>query len=105
MAGENVLAVEVHQNTNTSSDVSFDFELTCAAMVRYAPALSTHTAPGVTTLRWPSDAGYLNLYYATSLAQSVWLEVTNARFWLSNQWQVALPAGTNSRRFFHLQAP
>jgi hypothetical protein len=59
--GDNLLAVEVHQNTNTSSDVSFDLEL--AANVTFAPPTVTLTAPadgaviGSPTLVLNADAG------------------------------------------------
>jgi galactan endo-1,6-beta-galactosidase len=105
VTGVNVLAVEVHQNTNTSSDVSFDFALTATAMVRYAPALSAQATPGVRTLSWPGDAGYLKLFGATNLAQPVWQETTNTPFWLNNQWNVALPIGSDRQRFFQLRSP
>jgi hypothetical protein len=41
--GDNLLAVEVHQNTNTSSDISFDLEL--AADVTFEPPAVRITSP------------------------------------------------------------
>lgn len=43
IAGDNLLAVEVHQNTNTSSDISFDLEL--AANVTFEPPMAAITEP------------------------------------------------------------
>jgi hypothetical protein len=43
LSGDNLLAVEVHQNTNTSSDISFDLEL--AANVTFEPPVVNITSP------------------------------------------------------------
>jgi len=43
VTGDNLLAVEVHQNTNTSSDISFDLEL--AANVTFQPPVVNLTEP------------------------------------------------------------
>lgn len=44
-SGTNVLAVEVHQNSITSSDLGFDLELTARRMIPSAPATVYLTAP------------------------------------------------------------
>ena len=53
--GDNVLAVEIHQITPTSSDISLDLELltTPAALVR-GPYLQLGTPDGV-VVRWRTD--------------------------------------------------
>ncbi len=57
VAGTNVLAVEIHQNAGTSSDISFDLELTgsTTATVTRGPYLQVGTPTGV-TVRWRTDA-------------------------------------------------
>ncbi|MCI0636216.1 MAG: fibronectin type III domain-containing protein, partial [Actinobacteria bacterium] len=56
-AGSNVLAVEIHQSSQFSSDIGFDLELigdTRTALVR-SPYLQRGTATGL-TVRWRTDA-------------------------------------------------
>jgi acid phosphatase type 7 len=57
VAGTNVLAVEIHQSSATSSDISFDLELTgsTTATVTRGPYLQIGTPTGV-TVRWRTDA-------------------------------------------------
>lgn len=50
-AGRNVLAVEVHQESPTSPDLSFDLELSGSHMVTRGPYLQNAT-PGSITVRW-----------------------------------------------------
>ncbi|HEY0552145.1 MAG TPA: hypothetical protein VGF13_21270, partial [Verrucomicrobiae bacterium] len=52
--GTNFVAVEIHQNTNTSTDISFDLEL--IANVIFTP-------PGVTMTYWPSRGGGNGHFY------------------------------------------
>ncbi len=57
VAGNNVLAVEVHQSAGTSSDLSFDLELvgnTTVSLTR-GPYLQIGT-PSAITVRWRTDA-------------------------------------------------
>lgn len=59
VAGENTIAVEIHQDDNVSSDVSFDLELTGMSEVVRGPYLNKNNADGM-TIRWrtasPSDS-------------------------------------------------
>ena len=45
LAGTNVLAVEIHQQAASSSDISFDLELASASIVTRAPYLQIGTPP------------------------------------------------------------
>ena len=94
--GENVLAVEVHQASTTSSDLSFDLELSMAttARVTRGPYLQLVT-PHSVIVRWETDVatrGYVR--YAKHLEnlatppQSV---------------QTPLPASASTRHEVHLQ--
>lgn len=56
-AGDNVIAVEIHQSDPTSSDISFDLELlgNTSVSVTRGPYLQMAAANGV-TVRWRTDA-------------------------------------------------
>ena len=67
-AGDNVIAVEIHQSDLTSSDVSFDLELfgSTTAMTVRGPYLQM-TSPDSVTLRWRTDYAVPSVvYYGTS---------------------------------------
>ncbi len=53
--GANTIAVEIHQDSNTGSDVSFDLELAGVGEVVRGPYLQMNNASGV-TLRWRTDS-------------------------------------------------
>jgi len=68
--GPNVLAVEIHQNTNTSSDISFELELI---------GNPTIVPPGVTMLRWPvADGGNGHYYEAIGSSGINWHNASTA---------------------------
>ena len=50
VAGTNTVAVEVHQNTNTSSDLSFDLALEADVNAGSGGDVTAPTAPGALTL-------------------------------------------------------
>ena len=103
--GWNLLAVEVHQSATNSSDLSFDLVLS-ATPAPLVPKLSIASAGPTLTFAWPDWAGAFALYAATNLAAPIiWLRATNEPMWLSKQWNVRLPAGTNRQQYFHLQTP
>lgn len=57
VAGENVVAVEIHQANPTSSDISFDLELVGddgTPLLRRGPYIQL-TTPEATTVRWRTD--------------------------------------------------
>jgi hypothetical protein len=65
-AGQHVIAVEVHQNSATSSDVVFGAELRVISGT--APSLTiTHPTATSVTVTWPANPLY-SLYQATNIA-------------------------------------
>jgi autotransporter-associated beta strand protein len=104
--GTNLLAIEVHQNALTSSDLAMNFELTGTALVSTSAPLALTRGTNSLTLSWPADAGFLHLRTATNLSPPItWLRATNEPLPLSNQWRIVLPASTNGQGFFRLQMP
>jgi len=72
--GTNVLAVEIHQGTVDSSDLSFDLEL-IATLAQPDPNLALSLSTGRTELRWPAIAGPFRLEQTTNLV--AWSAATN----------------------------
>ena len=106
ITGWNTLAAEVHQSTNTSSDLGFNFELTGGALITAQPWLAADFSGNLPALVWPLEAAYFTLATTTNLTPPVaWSAVTNAVVLTNNQWRVTLPATTNGQRFFRLQSP
>jgi len=104
--GWNLLAAEVHNQSLASSDIGFNFELTADVLVTSLPALEAVNSGGALEVVWAGDGSYFNLYSATNLAPPVaWTRATNTPVLVNGRWQVTLPPGTNSQRFFSLQKP
>ncbi len=107
-SGVNLVAVEVHQNSTSSSDLSFDFELSAqSAAVR--PTVSALAGAGsnqALSLAWPAWAAGYELQAATNLIAPVaWQPVALDPVLQDNQWTVQLPATTNRQCFFRLRQP
>jgi hypothetical protein len=104
--GTNLLAVELHQQSLSSTDVSFDFALDGAAVLPEAPALGIEAAGAATRIAWASaDPGVFELCMATTLAPPVtWLRLSHVPVWSGFAWSVTLPSGTNGCAFFRLMA-
>src|SRR6185295_7769419 len=92
-SGTNVLAVEIHQGTVDSSDLSFDLELT-ATLAQPAPQLALALSAGRAELRWPAIAGPFHLEQTTNLI--AWSLVTNL-IQRDGYWNFVLP--TNNPAF------
>jgi hypothetical protein len=104
--GTNLLAVEVHQNTNTSSDMSFDFELTAQFLIKDQPQVGLRLTAGNPALTWPPEAGIFSLYATTSIFPvAAWQPVTNEPALSNGQWNVVLAVPTNRNLFYRLQVP
>jgi hypothetical protein len=74
VAGTNVLAVEIHQSDKTSSDISFNLELTSAAAVSVTrgPYLQLGT-PSSTVVRWRTSAPIIGrVQYGQSAGAHTW---------------------------------
>lgn len=106
VAGTNLLAVEIHQSSVTSSDISFDFGLDATVVLPEQPALKTAVRGGLFSLNWPAaDAGAFALETATNLSPPVaWVALTNAPLFQGQAWLLALPMQTNGCGFFRLRA-
>jgi endo-1,4-beta-xylanase len=103
--GPNLIAVEVHQNSTTSSDVSFNLEL-FAQHAPIQPLLTANSAAGRFVLSWPGWVGADRLFTTTNLNPPVaWTRATNTSVFSNGVWAVMIPAGTNSQCFYRLQAP
>ena len=90
--GTNVLAVEVHQNSGTSSDLGFDLALD-AEYTNTAQSLKLSVAPATnqTAVAWPHlSVGHVLQSTTRLLPTNQWLTVTNP---------VAI-SGTNNRALF-----
>jgi hypothetical protein len=95
MAGDNVLAVEVHQNALDSSDITWGTEL--ALLQNTAPSsLTISQSGGVVTLTWTGPAGS-TLQQATSVT-GPWGNSPN-----QNQNQTLTVSGTGL--FFRVLEP
>lgn len=104
VTGTNVLAIEIHQNAVTSSDLAMNFELAGQVLVTMAPPLAIARSGGVTVLRWPADAVGFNLQAAAHLTAPVpWTPVAVPPVLNGAEWTLQLPL-TNSPRFFRLEA-
>jgi hypothetical protein len=106
ITGTNLLAVEIHQNTNTSSDISFNFELTGLVRVVAPPGLHIAQAAGIVTLTWADPAGWFQLHATTHLAPPItWSRATNTPALVNGRWTVSLSGPAGPQRFFRLQSP
>ena len=106
VSGTNIIAVEIHQDSVTTPDARFDFELVAQALVPSSSELSVRPTAGGTLLAWPETAGLFRVFAATNLSLPVsWVPTTNAPLLSTGQWTVLFPATTNGARFFRLQTP
>ncbi len=104
--GTNVIAVEIHQDSPSTPDARFDFELTASAVVPADAPLSFSRSGGNTILSWPQAAGLLRLCSTANLTPPVmWIPVNVSAVLNNGRWSVQLPVATNSSQFFRLQAP
>jgi type 1 glutamine amidotransferase len=75
--GTNVFAVEIHQNSTSSTDVSFDLAL--AALHYNPPDISvTSTNDSQVTLEWPAMPPGFRLETAAGLTSTTWAPATNS---------------------------
>ena len=107
--GLNLLAVEVHQNAVTSSDLSFDFECSAKSAGAVRPTvtvLNPAHAGNQLGLSWPAWATAYELQAATNLTPPIlWRPVANGLVLQNDQWTVMLPTATNRQGFYRLHKP
>jgi hypothetical protein len=96
--GTNLLAVEIHQQSATSSDVSFDLRLT--ALSYEAPAI-TVAGEAPLQLQWPAMPGGFRLESSPSLGpDALWILESNSLLVVTNGFnQVSVNAEPGSRFF------
>ena len=101
--GTNIIAAEIHQSTNNSSDISFDLELlayTESSLPRVDVSLGTDTV----AFNWPNwAAGYRLMTAPNVLTTAVWSAVAGTPLLSNGQWTLTTPVVPNGRRFFRLQ--
>ncbi|SHI94733.1 Por secretion system C-terminal sorting domain-containing protein [Mesonia phycicola] len=104
--GINVITVEIHQNSNTSSDISFNFKLTPStaiapsAYIERGPYLQSGTPTSV-VVKWRTDTATESVVnYGTSLS-SLTLSETDAN--LTTEHEVTLTSLTpNTKYYFNI---
>jgi hypothetical protein len=103
VSGTNLLAVEIHQNSISGNDLSFDFELAATAVSPYQPTLKAAGTSTNLVLSWPGDAGFYEVNCATNLVPPViWTPMTDVPIYSNGWWFIQLaPQGTS---FFRLQS-
>lgn len=106
VAGTNLLAVEIHQQSLSSSDIAFDFALDATVVLPEQPALQSAVSGGLNRLAWPAtDAGAFLLDAATNLSPPVaWRTLTNGVLSDGQFWTMSLPVQTNGCSFFRLRS-
>lgn len=107
LPGTNLAAVEIHQRSGTSSDISFDLELTGQGYIDVPapPRLTAEPMGGFTRLSWPADAPGWVLESTVGLPPSgIWLPYDASVFASNGRKYVLVPASLNSQ-FFRLAHP
>jgi hypothetical protein len=103
-SGINLAAVEVHQSSLDSSDVSFDFELSATVATLTQVELGVSMSQGGLVLSWPWEAGLLSLGTTTNLTPPIaWVLATNLPVLRDGRWTVSLDPATGETRFYRLQ--
>jgi autotransporter-associated beta strand protein len=101
VAGTNIVAIEVHQNATTSSDLAMNFDLTSTLLLPTKARVSINPA----TLSWPSEAAWFSLYSTTNLTPPMnWTRVS-AAYESNGVWYWPIPATTNAQEFYRLHGP
>ena len=106
ISGWNTLAAEVHNQSLTSSDIGFDFELTADAIIDPLPTLRIAISSSQVVLSWPSDASYFAPYSAIDLAPPIqWTKVSASPILMNGFWSISLNPELSGSRFFTLKVP
>ena len=104
--GINILAVELHQDSATTPDARFEFELTASALVPSGPQLVSVPSGNFTRLSWPQSAALLRVYTTTNLAPpAVWSFLDIAPVFENGECAIRVLSTTNKTQFFRLQTP
>ncbi len=100
VAGTNTLAVEIHQAAPTSSDISFDLELTASpqAAVSRGPYLQQNHAAGI-TLRWRTNLPTDSVVWTSTTQGTLAIAATNAT--PTTEHEVALTGLPADTKYFY----
>ena len=105
--GTNLVAVEIHQNTAVSSDISFDLELTASGYFAEPPApmLGIVNSGVDLTISWPASATGYSLYSTLSLEPPVSWQPVSASISLIGGMKIVNLTPANSSEFYRLSKP
>lgn len=105
-AGTNIVAVEVHQSSATSSDLGLNLELVATGYedVAAPPLLKVELADGFVELRWPSTSVGWQVYAAAAIdAPAIgWTPSAGSLLQLGNEFVFKVAPGAGNR-FFRLR--
>jgi hypothetical protein len=103
--GPNVVAVEVHQQSTTSSDVGFDLSLQASGHAEDTtpPRLDVLYRDGLVELSWPTSFVGWRVYSSATLAPP-WSPLGQTPFIVSGRYVVTL-SPTGSQLYFRLGKP
>ncbi len=106
-AGAHVLAVEVHQNANNSSDVSFNLQLEGDGYIfsSAAPALTAVEMGGQFRIAWPASASGYQLYSSPEVGPTASWQLVSGPLTITNGFKVLTIPATNPAAFYRLQKP
>ena len=91
--GPNTLAVEIHQVSTNSTDISFNLEL-IAAVIETTPTVQIDSSSGPAVVRWPSSAVGFRLYQTHDLRPEVQWELAPVPVQDDGTWRsVIIPVG------------
>ena len=99
--GTNLLAVEIHQQSAASTDVSFDLRLT--ALTYLEPAIAFARAEAPFELNWPALPGGFVLESSPSLSpDAIWTLETSAPTLVTNGFNKVSVETEPGSRFFRV---
>jgi hypothetical protein len=101
VAGTNILAVEIHQQSMTSSDVSFDMEL-IGLVGQVQPRLFIQQGEGTHTLIWPSAAAGFRLQFTDSLRSPINWQDQSGTHADDGAWRMLTLPFSQPARFYRL---
>ncbi len=101
LTGENIIAVEIHQASATSTDVSFDLELLAYAP-NSVPKPVTSVTPTTVTLTWPNWAATWAIRSTSDFA--TWTPVAATPVDNGNGTVTATIPRTGTSKFYRLEA-
>ena len=103
VTGTNLLAVEIHQQSTTSSDVSFDLELTASEFIA-PPSLSCRLTAGLSVVAWPAWCTRAAVETSPGLGPTAaWTPVTNSSVMSGQQRTISFPPPAGGEHYFRLR--